>query len=167
MRGQGIHYALDIVERHLLEEINSDRGLFSFMELIMRGRDKKWLQLTDKAWEAIHRCLADGTFDYRWSADPLYNCILSGDNLYEGQPETWYVTELNPQEVKEVAAAIKPITKGDMRRRYFAIDPKEYGFPLSEEDFQYTWHWFVPLRAFYQRAAGDERGALFKGELLH
>jgi hypothetical protein len=71
------------------------------------------------------------------------------------------------QEVKEVAAAIKPITKGDMRRRYFAIDPKEYGFPLSEEDLQYTWHWFVRLRAFYQRSAGDERGALFKGELLH
>ncbi|MGH7223414.1 MAG: DUF1877 family protein [Gemmataceae bacterium] len=90
MRGQGIHYALDIVERDVLDEIKSNRALLSFTELIMRGRDEKWYQLTDKAWEAIHRCLADGTFDYRWSADPLYNCILSGDNLYDGQPETYY-----------------------------------------------------------------------------
>ena len=163
MRGQGIHWALDIVEREVLDEIKSDRGLLAFSELIMRGRDEKWYQQTDKAWEAIHRCLADGTFDYRWSPDPLYNCILSGENLYEGQPETYYSTFLDPPEVKAVAVAIQSITKEEMQRRYFTIDPKEYEHSVSEEDFHYTWEWFVRLQAFFQRAAEDNRGMLFFG----
>ncbi|MGH7221737.1 MAG: DUF1877 family protein, partial [Gemmataceae bacterium] len=70
-------------------------------------------------------------------------------------------------QVKEVAAAIKSITKAEMRQRYFAIDPRDYQSALSESDFDYTWHWFVPLQAFFQRAAENERGMLFKGELLH
>lgn len=166
MRGQGIHYALDIVEQDVLEEIKTDGALFSFMEIIMRHRLKKWYQSTDKAWEAIHRCLADGTFDYQ-SREPMGNCILSGDNMYEGEPQTWYISYLDPRDVKEVAPALKPVTKGWMRKQYANIDPKEYGWPLSEEDFAYVWHWFLPLRAFYQRAAKYDRGVLFKAEMLH
>jgi DNA-binding PadR family transcriptional regulator len=71
MRGKGIHHALDIVEKEVLEEIQSNGGLFSFLEIIMRGRPKKWYQVTDKAWEAIHRCLAEGTFDYEHSMTSL------------------------------------------------------------------------------------------------
>jgi hypothetical protein len=29
MRGQGIHYALDVVEQEVMEEIQSDRALFA------------------------------------------------------------------------------------------------------------------------------------------
>ncbi len=166
MRGQGIHYALDIVEQEVMDEIRSDGALFSFLEIIMRHRPKKWYQETDKAWEAIHRCLADGTFDYKHSPDPLHNCILSGDNLYDGESQTWYISSLNPTEVKEVAAALKPISKPWMKRQYQTIDPKEYGWPLSEEDFEYTWHWFLPLRRFYSLAAKHDRAVVFKGEML-
>jgi hypothetical protein len=134
------------------------------MEIIMRSREERWYQLTDKAWEAIRRCLADGSFDYR-ATTPLHRCILSGENLYEGRTQAWYVGYTRPDDVREVAAALRPIDEGWMRQRYWAINPEEYWMALSEEDFEYTWQWFLPLREFYQRAAGDGRGVLFKAEL--
>jgi hypothetical protein len=166
MRGQGIHYALDAVEQDVFEEIQSDRGLFSFLELIMRHRPAKWSQVTDRAWEAIHRCLAGGTFDYEGTT-PLSWAVLAGDNMYEGEPQTWYISYLQPKEVKLVATALEPISRSWMRKRYDAIDPAEYGWPLSTEDFEYTWHWFRKLRKFYARADKHDRAVVFKGEMLH
>jgi hypothetical protein len=168
MRGQGIHYALDKADQTVLEEIQTDAGLFSLMEIIARCF-KERCQVTDKAWEAIHRCLTDGKFEY--GQTPLHQCILCSDNMYEGQPETWYIGYNHPEEVKEIAAAIQSITKSWMRNQYSAIDPADYARScvglLSEEDFEYTWRWFLPLRAFYRRAAEKNRGVLFKGELMH
>jgi hypothetical protein len=166
MRGQGIHYALDVVEQAVMREIRTNGARFCFLEIIMRHREKRWYQLTDKAWEGIHRCLAGGTFDYK-GATPLSRCILAGANLYRGEPQTWYISYLDAKRVKKVAAALKPINKSWMQRQYRTIDPKEYGWPLSDEDFEYTWEWFLRLRRFYARAATHDRAVVFKGEMLH
>jgi hypothetical protein len=32
---------------------------------------------------------------------------------------------------------------------------------LTEQDFEYTWEWFVGLREFWQRAAAENRAVLF------
>jgi hypothetical protein len=48
-----------------------------------------------------------------------------------------------------------------MRRRYDAIDPDEYGGTLCDEDFEYTWGWFVPLRKFFDKAAAHDRAVMF------
>jgi hypothetical protein len=130
----------------------------------MRGRNKKWWELTDKAWEAIHRCLAGGTFYYRVRT-PLHRCVLSGKNLYTKPHQAWYLGYTGPEEVKDAAEALRPITVKWMRERYWAIDPEAYGMALCEEDFNYTWSWFRRLRAFFKRAAKDDRAVVFKGEL--
>lgn len=48
-----------------------------------------------------------------------------------------------------------------MCERYYAIDPGDYDGVLDEEDFEYAWGWFVPLRRFYQRAAKAGRWVSF------
>jgi hypothetical protein len=164
MRGQSIHYALDVCEQQVFVELRSDAARFSFLEIIMRGRKRAWWEWTDKAWEAIHRCLAGGTFDYRVRT-PLHRCVLSGKNLYKKPSQAWYIGYTAPEEVKETAEALGPITERWMRERYWAIDPEAYGMELSEADFKYTWGWFRPLRAFFKRAAKDGRAVVFKGEL--
>jgi hypothetical protein len=77
------------------------------------------------------------------------------------------LSDLYPKEVKEVAAALKPISKSWMRSQDNTIDPEEYSRPLSEEDFEYPWHWLLPLRSFYARAAREDRAVVFKAEMLH
>ena len=48
-----------------------------------------------------------------------------------------------------------------MRCRYDAIDVDEYDGHLSDDDFEYTWSWFVPLREFFNKAAAHGRAMIF------
>lgn len=68
------------------------------------------------------------------------------------------------QQVRDIAAALPGITETDFRRRYDAIDPKSYGFPLTDEDFRYTWDWFQAVRDLYTRAAQAGRFVLFTAD---
>src|SRR5262249_22522599 len=106
------------------------------------------------------RCLTDGTLSN--GKTPLHKCILGFDNLlYEN--DDYIINYLSSEEVKEVAEAIKAIDKAWMRRRYFAI-PADYAVPLSEEDFEYTWGWFVPLQVFFQKAAAHDGAVVFTAD---
>jgi hypothetical protein len=69
-----------------------------------------------------------------------------------------------PKQVRDIAAALPSITEEDFRRRYFAIDAKSYGVPLSDEDFRYTWDWFQGVRDLYSRAAQEGRCVLFTAD---
>lgn len=146
---RGVHFALnDHQVKQLLSAENDDKVLEVVQEEIEGSWDKEWLQETDKAWDAIHRCLTDGKLNSE-PTSPLHKCILGGQQLYE--EEDYIVSYLIPEEVGEVAAAIKDIDEEWMRRKYFAIDPNDYGFPLTEEDFEYTWSWFEELRSSFKR----------------
>jgi hypothetical protein len=45
------------------------------------------------------------------------------------------------------------VTEQAFQHQYFAIDREDYGFQVSEEDYQYTWLWFQSVRDLYYRAA--------------
>jgi hypothetical protein len=69
-----------------------------------------------------------------------------------GRFRSGYIMSLKtPEQVRDMAAALTGITEADFRRRFDAFDAKSYGFPLSEEDFRYTWNWFQGGRALYTR----------------
>lgn len=59
---------------------------------------------------------------------------------------------------------LDPITEDEFRRRYFAIDPKSYPTPLTEDDFGYTWEWFREVRRLYRKAADEGRYVLFTAD---
>ena len=159
MAGRGVHFALTPEEEARLvdEPGGGDDHLITVLAEIEERWDRDWLVETDKAWDAIHRCLTDGTLNY--GHEPLEKCVLGTGFIYEG--DDYIVNFLEANELKDVAAAIKDIDREWMRAKYNAIDPDDYGLPLSEEDFEYTWSNFVELRAFFQTAAENHRAVAF------
>jgi hypothetical protein len=158
MACRGVHFALTPEEEaRLVDGPHDDDELMEAIAEIENRWDREWLMETDKAWDAIHRCLTDGSLQY--GRTPFHKCILGSDNLYEG--DDYLVNYLEPDEVKEVAEAIKGIDKEWMRRKYDAIDPDDYDGELSDEDFEYTWSNFLDVQAFYQKAAKHDRAVVF------
>jgi len=126
---------------------------------IEQAWDEAHLCQTDKAWDAIHRCLTDGTLNGDHA--PLGWCILRGEQLH--QDASYIVSLIMPEQVQQVAEALRPLTKEWMRTRYFKIDPADYGTAgmLRDEDFEYTWDWFEGVRDYYLKAAAEGRWSIF------
>jgi hypothetical protein len=121
-----------------------------------------YLAQSDKSWDAMHRTLADGELTWDGGAYPLNHVVLGGELLCT-QPD--YIISLkSPQQVREVASALPAITAAEFRRRYFAINEDSYGFPKSQEDFEYTWERFQGVRDLFLRAAQDGRFVLFTAD---
>lgn len=67
----GAHFALTMEQasRFMGLPDGDDIALREFVEEIEEGADAEgwddeWVQETDKAWDAIHRCLTDGKLEY-------------------------------------------------------------------------------------------------------
>ncbi|MBM3566015.1 MAG: DUF1877 family protein [Alphaproteobacteria bacterium] len=63
----------------------------------------------------------------------------------------------------DVAKALSAIDKTWMRERYFRHCKgawPEYG----EEDFEFMWGWFQPLRDYFTRMAGTGRSVIFTAD---
>ena len=137
---------------HLTEEIE-ESYFADHPELVMDS---------DKAWDAMHRVLTGGELSWNDVDYPLSHVILGGASLYE-EPD--YIMSLKtPKQVQDIAAALPSMTEPEFRERYFAIDANSYGFPLSEEDFDYTWKNFQSVREFFLRVANLDRYVLFTAD---
>lgn len=162
----GVHFALDkpTVQR-LKAFADEDERLDWLKEELEEdyfASQREWLAETDKAWDAIHRALTDGELCWDNGTYPANCTILGGELLYSGDD---YIVSLKaPDTVRDISAALKNVAEAKLREAYFRIDPDSYGFPVSEQDFEYTWHWFKPLREFYQRAAAAGRYVLFTAD---
>ncbi|GGN58871.1 hypothetical protein GCM10010112_13080 [Actinoplanes lobatus] len=114
---------------------------------------------TDKAWDAIHRCLSDGTLGCGRRLSPLDMAVLGGGHHHEG--DEYVVAHLRAGEAAQVADALKTVDQSWMRQRYDRIDPGDYQGVLGDEDFDYTWYWFTRVRDFYREAAAANRAVIF------
>jgi hypothetical protein len=157
MSSRGVHFALSVEDDSRVRELKNNRDLGDIVEALEARWDGAWLQETDKAWDAIHRCLTNGRLSFRPS-NTLAKCILGGMSLQRGER---IVSYLSADEVKEVASEITVIGKEWMRQRYYAIPAGDYGMPLTEVDFEYTWSWFESVKAFFNKASSDGRSVLF------
>ena len=116
-----------------------------------------------QAWDAIHRALTNGKLEYGGKNPPGCWVILGGEVLRgdrEGE-EDYIVTCKNPHQVKRIYQFLQELTEEKFRERYFAIDPEEYGFELSEEDFEYTWYYLSDSIPFWKNAAEKQLWVLF------
>lgn len=79
---RGVFFALDECNRKKLLSASCDDEVLSIVtEEIEEQWDQEWLCETDKAWDAIHRCLSDGTLNIAIKT-PLAKCVLGGKHLY-------------------------------------------------------------------------------------
>jgi hypothetical protein len=158
MSGRGVHFALNNAHTQAVLAAKDDDDLMSVIEAIEAEWNEEYLAESDKAWNAIHRCLTDGSLLYESGKYPLNHCICGGQQLYSGEDYT--VSFVSPTQVKDIAVALNQITESWFRERYFAIPQDDYG-NLSDNDFKYTWGWFQEVRTLYQKAATADRSVIF------
>lgn len=135
-----------------------DDGVGGLLEELEESWSEDDLKVdTDKAWDAIHRCLTDGTVDPGGGEYPLSHAVLGGRHLHDD----YYVVYVTAAEARDVSEALEPVDRTWLRRRFDAIDDTDYGGARDDADFDYTWENFVDVRRFYRRAATAGRAVLF------
>jgi Domain of unknown function (DUF1877) len=156
---RGVLFAIDQDEVRAFRHAASDRDVRALVATIEHRWDKRFLAQTDSAWDAIHRCLTDGSLAWGNGSFPLNRCILGGEDLYQG--EDYIVTLTEAHEVPAVATALQQVTEAFMRQAYDRLDSADYGPNWSEEDFESTWSWFQEVRDLWSRAATAGRAVIF------
>jgi hypothetical protein len=162
----GVHFALTEKEAAHLRSLDDEQERLAHVqeeiEETYLGEHRDLTAESDKSWDAMHRALSDGQLSWDGGQYPLNHTVLAGEILYT---ESDYIMSLKtPKQVRDIAAALPAITEEEFRRRYFAIDAKSYGSPLSDEDFRYTWDSFQGVRDLYTRAAQAGRFVLFTAD---
>jgi hypothetical protein len=154
-------FALTAEQEAALMATRTDDEVCAFVEDVEMGEwDGEPLDCeTDKAWDAMQRCLSDGTLGCGRRLSALDMAVLGGGHHHEG--EDYIVAHLRSDEVAQVAAALETVDHVWMRQRYDSIDPTDYQGHLSQEDFDYTWYWFEQVRDFYWQAAAAHRPVIF------
>ena len=158
MGARGAHFALTADQEAqflALPPADAD-AMLALAVAIENNWDEEWLAQTDKAWEAIHRCLTDGRFE--WGPTMAHQVILGSKNIYPA--DGFFMNFVGSADVKAVAALLENIDRNGLRSAYDRIDPAEY-VDKSETDFEYTWMWFEVLKAFIRKAADAGRTVLF------
>jgi hypothetical protein len=162
----GVHFAITTQEVAALKSIADERQRLDHLKETIEesyfDESPEFMAESDKAWDAIHRALADGKLSWDGGLYPLNHAVLAGELLYTN---TDYIMSLkDPKQVRDIAEALGSIDEQEFRRRYFEIDATDYGFELTEEDFGYTWEWFQNVRDLYKKAAAEGRYVLFSAD---
>jgi hypothetical protein len=163
MSARGVHFGVTLAQEKALLAAKTDRKRMELVEEIEEAWEEPFVCETDKAWDAIHRCLTGGTLLYVSGEYPLNHCICGGRQLFRGRDYT--ISYVTASQVKDVAKALPKITKVWMRQRYDKLDPEEYDeVEMGDDDFEYTWQNFLELRRFYKKAAQARRAVIFTAD---
>ncbi len=162
----GVHFALNESEVKTIISMDDEQDRLEFVTEVIEEQyledDKKFAAESDKAWDAMHRVLADGELTWDGGNYPLNHVVLAGDLLYTDDD---YIMSLkSPDQVKDINKALIEISESEFRKKYFSINPESYGMELTDEDFEYTWDWFQNVRQLYNRAAENNRYVLFTAD---
>jgi Domain of unknown function (DUF1877) len=161
----GVHFSLSNAEvDHLLGIGDDSKRLHHFRQAIEPpyfADQPERLVEDGTAWDAMHRALAEGTL-HGEGRYPLNHVVLGGTSLYAGDDFIMRLKALN--QVQDVARALPGMTHNEFHRRYRAINAADYGFALSNEDFERTWRVFEKVRLFWLQAADEERFVLFTAD---
>jgi hypothetical protein len=154
----GLHFALTSADEKLLREVpDAERSDWIGNEIEERYL-QPWFCDSDKAWDAIHRAFDNSKLSYDAST-PLRGVILGGEPLYF--EEDSIISYKSPEFVKQIAKELKDVSVEQFRKLYFSIDTNQYGCPVDEDDFQYSWDWLNRVKSFYDTAAADGRSVIF------
>ncbi len=162
----GVHFALSEEEVAALRAREDDAARLEHVQEVIEEsyfrESRELMAENDKAWDAMHRTLADGQLTWDGGEYPLNHLVLGGELLYSRGD---YIMVLKtPEQVRDVATALPSVTEAEFRRRYFAIPQGSYDWPFSREDFDDTWGWFEGVRDLFLKAAEEGRYVLFTAD---
>ncbi|WP_430788759.1 YfbM family protein [Actinoplanes sp. G11-F43] len=155
----GVHFAITPEQENALLAADGDLAEVGSIvsEIEESWGDDRLKVDTDKAWDAIHRSLTDGTLDPDGGEFPLSHAVTGGRHLHD----EYHVVLITASEVPEVAKALQEVDRRWLRQRFDLIDDPDYSGAGDDDDFDYTWTNFADLQRFFQRAAAAHRAVLF------
>ena len=159
----GVLFSIDQTTVELIRQLPSEEERVDYVKEVIEEdyfkNQPQWIAELDKSWDALHRSLTDGQLAWDNGEYPLSHVIFGGEILCANGS---YVIVLKTKEqVAEIASAVDKVTKRRLRAQYFLLDAEEYDGEVDEEDFEYTWQWFEDSKAFWQKAAEENRSVLF------
>ena len=162
----GVHFALTDDEVARLQQIEDEQDRLEYVQAVLEPRyvsdQPEYAAESDKAWDAMHRALADGQLTYDGGEFPLNHAVLAGEVLYTD--DDCIMSLKTPAQVAAIAVALASLDEASFRQRYDRIDPDDYGVDLDDEDFEYTWQWLQEVRRLYATAAAQGRHVLFTAD---
>lgn len=162
MTARGVHFAITDDDLFKLQQASSSAEI---IDIVTEDIEERWekqagfVAETDKAWDAIHRCLTNGKLEYEGGDFPLKLCILGGRLICE--EDDYLIALVDHAQLADLVAALRTITKTGFRDQYDLIPPEDYDGTLNDDDFEYTWSWFSKLPMFFHNAAKADRHVIF------
>ena len=109
----GVHFALTADDVQQLRSISDESDRLDHLQSVIEDNylsdDPQFAAESDKAWDAMHRTLANGNLSWDGGSYPLNHTVLAGELLYR-QPD--YIMSLKtPQQVRDVAADLPAISR--------------------------------------------------------
>ncbi len=111
----GVHFALTEKEVARLRSLDDEQARLEHLQEVIEehylNHEKHFTAESDKAWDAMHRVLADGQLSWNGGAYPLNHTVLAGELLYT---DSDYIMSLkSPQQVRDIAGALPAITEAE------------------------------------------------------
>lgn len=160
MACRGMFYALTNDQSSFLLRSRNVEETMMVVNQIGESFDDEFSLFVDKAWDAIHRCLTDGTLGSEAGPYPLCKCVLGGVSIHSN--DEYIICYVSSRETSDVAAAVADISKEWFQNRYVTLDFPDYQYgEKNDDDFEYTWEHFEQLISFYQRAAFAKKSVIF------
>ncbi len=160
MAGRGVLFAIGDGDVAALLGADGHAEVVKYVKGTIQERwEKDFVAETDKAWYAIHMCVA-GSAALDESEAPESRAIFGSATLTTEDDRTVAFTPAD--EVAATAAALAAIDRDALRAQYDLIDPETYAWAdLSDDDFKYTWVYFEAARNLWQKAADAGRAVIF------
>jgi hypothetical protein len=114
-----------------------------------------------RTWDAIHRCLTEGTLDPEAGEFPLNHVILGGKKLHNG--DDYIAVVVRPDMVTFIAEGLREVKEPDFRKAFFALGEKGYDQAINEKEYSFIWHMVQEIRAFFEYCDEERFAVLFTG----
>jgi hypothetical protein len=160
MAARAVLFAISDADLDELEARAGSEELIDYIVETIEARwEEEWLCELDKAWDAIHRALTDGSLDQGAGSFPQNAVVMGRESLDAG--EDYFVGLTRAPDVPAVADAVASVTEDALRHGYGEIDAESYGPEYGPDDLGYVLGWFEGLVPFWRRAAEAGRSVIF------
>lgn len=159
MACRGVHFAITKEQARVFTDAANDDALLALVHEVEEAWDEDNLAESDKAWDAMHRCLTGGQLEFGGGAYPLSHCVLGPRQLHQG--DDYIVSLVSPDEVRDVADALRNVSGDWFRQQYQTRVPKDYASEYGVEDMEYTWSYFEEVRELFEKAVARGKAVLF------
>ena len=124
MACRGVFFALTSEQAESLLAARGDEEVLVAVEAIEEAWDEDNLAECDKSWDALHRLFTNGALECGNGSYPWSHVVLGPKQLHEA--DDYFVSFVSAEQVRDVVAALQPITREWFAERYRTVVPSDY-----------------------------------------